>query len=164
MNKLDKKINTYHFIVRTIGCLVVYAGLIFVIIYPKENFEFELIKTVLIVLLSIISALLWVFNFILPFFIFAQYGYKVYDNYILVQKGILFKTTDYIPLKRIQHIERLQGPIQTLFKQATIFIHTAGSNDAIIGLQQDEANDVIHQIRGKLQEYLDSGEAKTDES
>ncbi|BCR35506.1 PH domain-containing protein [Mariniplasma anaerobium] len=164
LNKLDKKVNTYVLVVRTIGSLIVYIGFIFVIFYPKENFGPDIVKPILIGFLSISTILLLIFNFVLPFFIYSLCGYQVQEEYVLIQKGVLFRNTDYIPLKRIQHIERLQGPIQTLFKQSTIIIHTAGSHDIIIGLPQDIANDVIHQIREKLQEYLDSGEAKTDES
>ncbi|MBU1093156.1 MAG: PH domain-containing protein [Firmicutes bacterium] len=164
LNKLDKNINAYHFVVRTIGSLIVYIGLIVVIIYPKGIFGSDIIKPMLIGFFSVVALLFLIFNFVLPFFIHSLYGYRIHESYILVQRGVLFKTTEYIPLKRIQHIERLQGPIQTLFKQSTVFIHTAGSRDAIVGLPQDVANDVIHQIREKLQEYLDSCEGKTDES
>jgi membrane protein YdbS with pleckstrin-like domain len=164
LNKLDKKINTYHFVVRTIGSLIAYIGFAFLIILPKENYMVDIIKPILIGFFSVIILLIIIFNFVLPFFIYSLYGYQVHEDYVLVQKGVLFRNTDYIPIKRIQHIERLQGPIQALFKQSTIIINTAGSRDLIVGLPEDVANDVIHQIREKLQVYLDSCEAKTDES
>jgi hypothetical protein len=86
------------------------------------------------------------------------------DEYVMVQKGVLFRRRDYIPIKRIQHIEKLHGPIQTLFKISTLIIYTAGSNDIIVGIPLDQADDIIHQIREQLQTYLDSDEVKSDES
>jgi hypothetical protein len=164
MNKLAKNINTYHYVIRTILSSIFYIGLILVIFLPVETFGEAIVKTIILIPLSIIVLILLIINFIIPRYIYRLYGYMIEDEYVMVQKGVLFRRRDYIPIKRIQHIEKLHGPIQTLFKISTLIIYTAGSNDIIVGIPLDQADDIIHQIREQLQTYLDSDEVKSDES
>ena len=77
---------------------------------------------------------------------------------------VLFRKISFIPIKRIQHLDKFQGPIQSLFKITTLIIYTAGSNDFIVGIPEDEIDLVIKQIRENLQVYLDSEEVIIDES
>ena len=97
-------------------------------------------------------------------YIYRLHGYQVEEDYIMIKRGVLFRKEDYIPIKRIQHIEGFQGPIQMLFKIKTLIVYTAGSNDIIVGIPANEIEPIIHEIRTKLQSYLDSEEAKQDES
>jgi uncharacterized protein len=164
MKKLDKRINLYHLVVRTIGSMIVYGAFIFVLVTPKDFFDYDIIKTVILIMLGIVVAILLVFNFILFNFVYRLHGYELNEDYFMIQKGVLFRRQDFIPIKRIQHIEKFQGPIQTLFKIHTLIVYTAGSNDQIAGIPSSEVETLIHDIRTKLQSYLDSDEATTDES
>lgn len=163
MKKLDKRINLYYYFARTVFSLIFYISLIVVIVIPKASFEFPIIKTVLLIVLGFIVSILLVSNFIVPRFIYNLHGYELQEEYLMIKKGVIFRREDYIPIKRIQHIEGFQGPIQMLFKIKSLIIYTAGSNDAIIGIPSDEIEPLIHDIRCKLQSYLDSEEAKKDE-
>jgi membrane protein YdbS with pleckstrin-like domain len=164
MKKLARNINAYHYVIRTILSSIFYIGLILVILLPVETFGEAIVKTIILIPLTIIVIILLIINFVIPRYIYRLYGYMIEDDYVMVQKGVLFRRRDYIPIKRIQHIEKLHGPIQTLFKISTLIIYTAGSNDIIVGIPIDQADDVIHQIREQLQTYLDSDEVKSDES
>jgi len=163
MKKLDQRINLYHFIVRTIGSMIFYAAFIAIIIIPKDFFGHSIIKILLLIFFGLIVINLIIFNFILPWYIYSIYGFELTDEYLMIRKGVLFRRQDFIPIKRIQHIEKFQGPIQTLFKIHTLIIYTAGSNDALIGIPSSEIESLVHDVRTRLQSYLDSDEAKKDE-
>lgn len=164
MQKLNSKINLYSFTVRTIGSLILYVGLIVSIVIPAAYYESELIKMLVIAALTIPVCLAAIFNFVLPWFVYKLHGYEHNDDYVVIQKGVIFRRKDYIPIKRIQHIESFQGPVQALFKIHSVMVYTAGSNDMIIGISSKDVEPLIHSIRVKLQSYLDSKEAKTDAS
>jgi uncharacterized protein len=164
LKKLDKNINKYHLIIRTIGSSLFYIGLIIVILIPKDEFGVSMIKYIVIALLGLLVSILLVFNFVIPFYVYSLYGYQIHSDYVMIQKGVLIRSQDYIPIKRIQHIEKFQGPIQSLFKISTIRIFTAGSNDFIVGISSDIVDDIVHQIREQLQVYLDSERSEKDES
>lgn len=164
MKKLSQNINLYQFVVRTIGSSILYAALIIAIVIPHAFYTHETIKLITVLSLSIIVFILVIFNFILPWFIYRLHGYQINELYIVVKKGVLYRRLDYIPIKRIQHIESFQGPIQTLFKIHTLIIYTAGSNDNIIGIPSNKVEPLIHDVRSRLQSYLDSDEGKHDES
>jgi hypothetical protein len=164
MDRLNKNINKYHFTVRTIGASPFYISLIFSLIIPKDDFGLPAVKYFVVGFLSIIVLILIVFNFVLPFFIYSLYGYELHEEYIMIKKGVLFRVNDYIPIKRIQHIEKIQGPVQSLFKITALQIFTAGSNNFLIGLSEATVTELVHKIREKLQVYLDSDEVTKDES
>ena len=162
MQKLNNKINLYSFTVRTIGSIFLYVGLIVAIIIPATYYDSEVIKMIVIIALSILVSLVAIYNFVLPWFVYKLHGYEHNEDYVVIQKGVVFRRKDYIPIKRIQHIESFQGPIQALFKINTIMVYTAGSNDMIVGITSKDVEPLIHSIRIKLQSYLDSKEAQTD--
>ncbi len=164
LRKLDKNINKYHFVIRTLGSIIFYIGFIVVLILPKDTFIEPVIKYIILAILGLLVCFLIVFNFVLPFYVYALFGYQIHEDYVMIQSGVLFRSQDYIPIKRIQHIEKFQGPIQSLFHITTIRVFTAGSSDIIVGVPKDEVDSVIHQIRDQLQQYLDSEEAEKDES
>lgn len=148
---------------RTLLSSVVYIAFIILILLPVDTFGESIIKTIIIVGFSILTLFILCINFVIPRYIYKLYGYEITDTYVLFQKGVLFRRQDFIPIKRIQHIEKLQGPVQSLFKITTVIIYTAGSNDVMIGIDIEKADDMIHDIREKLQVYLDSDEVKRDE-
>jgi len=164
MNKLDKKIKGYHFVVRTMGSLLFYVGLLVVILLPNHLFGALVVKSILIIALGILDLFLVIFNFILPFFIYRLYGYQIEENHVVIYKGVMFRRQLIVPIKRIQHLEKYQGPIQTLFHISSIIIFTAGSNVMIVGVPSDCVDSLIESIRQPLQHYLDSAEVIQDES
>ena len=77
--------------------------------------------------------------------------------------GVLFRRETVLPIKRIQHVELVEGPVQMLLKQATIKIFTAGSVETIWGLSKNDALDVLKEIQTKLNIYLNLDEELKDE-
>ena len=163
MKKLDKRINLYYYLVRTVGSLIFYVSFFIVLFIPQNLFDYPIIKTMFLIGLGFLVPILIIYNFIVPRYIYQLHGYELQEDYLMIKKGVLFRREDYIPIKRIQHIEGFQGPIQMLFKIKTLIIYTAGSTDTIVGIPSNEIEPIIHDIRSKLQTYLDSEEAKKDE-
>lgn len=162
--KLAENINKFHLVTRAIGSSIFYIGFIILIFLPKNLFGEDIFKILALVLLGFIVIILLIFNFVITRFIYKLYGYEINENYLLIKKGVLFRKISFIPIKRIQHLDKFQGPIQSLFKITTLIIYTAGSNDFIVGIPEDEIDLVIKQIRENLQVYLDSEEVIIDES
>lgn len=163
MKKLDKRINLYYYFARTVFSIVFYIGFIVVVFIPKTAYDLPITKTILLISLGLLVFFLLIYNFIIPRYIYQLHGYELQEEYLLIKKGVIFRREDYIPIKRIQHIEGFQGPIQMLFKIKTLIVYTAGTNDNIIGIPSDEIEPLIHDMRSRLQTYLDSEEAKKDE-
>jgi hypothetical protein len=112
---------------------------------------------------SFLTLLALIYNFILPFYVYKKHGYLISEEEIVIETGVLFRQQVNVPIKRIQHIEKRQGPIQILMKQATVVIVTAGSLTNIIGLENEQANEVVASIQEKLNSYLNLDEKLKDE-
>ena len=48
--------------------------------------------------------------------------------------GIFWRSETFVPRTRVQHTDVVQGPLQRLFELATLIVHTAGTQDASVGL------------------------------
>ncbi|HEU4418578.1 MAG TPA: PH domain-containing protein, partial [Planctomycetota bacterium] len=68
--------------------------------------------------------------------------------------GILFVEERAVPVKRMQHIDLVRGPIERLFGLATLVVYTAGNEGSafrVPGLKASRAQelrDLIVQARG----------------
>lgn len=162
MKKLDLKINWYMFTVKTIISLFICALFGF-FIYLTTFSNLLYLKVIVIIISSLIILIAFINSFILSFLTYKYYGYQINEENIHVIKGVLFKSETIIPIKRIQHVEVLEGPIQLLFKQASVLIYTAGSALNITGLSKEKALEVSKSIEGKLVDYLNLDEELRDE-
>lgn len=87
---------------------------------------------------------------IYPIIEYIQWSYLIDEDRIEIKKGIIWRTHTIIPISRIQHVAAASGPIQRLFKLATVSIHTAGGVHTICEL----SSDVAEEICGKLQNVV----------
>ena len=69
-------------------------------------------------------------------------GYAIRDNDLLIQRGIMFRSTTVVPFGRMQFVDVSSGPVSRLFGLATVELHTASaSSDATIpGLPAQDAD------------------------
>ena len=69
-------------------------------------------------------------------------GYAIRDNDLLIQRGIMFRSTTIVPFGRMQFVDVSSGPVSRLFGLATVELHTASaSSDATIpGLPAQDAD------------------------
>lgn len=80
-------------------------------------------------------------------------GYAMRQRDIVFQTGVITRGVTTIPFKRIQHCEITEGPIQKLFKLASLKIFTAGGSSSdlsISGIQKEDAAMIKEFITRKI--------------
>lgn len=60
-------------------------------------------------------------------FAYARWRYAFVDDLLCMRYGILFVEERAVPVRRMQHVDLMRGPIERLFGLATLVVHTAGN-------------------------------------
>ena len=70
-----------------------------------------------------------------------SWGYAERADDLLVRHGLLFRRLSIVPYGRMQFVDVTAGPLDRMFKLATVQLHTAaaGSDAKIPGLDPQEA-------------------------
>lgn len=69
-------------------------------------------------------------------------SYRVDANGLEIRRGVYFRAVINVPRSRVQHTDVAQGPLQRRFGLATLIVHTAGNESAVVelpGLTHDTA-------------------------
>ncbi len=71
----------------------------------------------------------------------AAWAYVERDDDLLVSRGVLVSRLSVVPYGRMQFIDVTAGPLERIFRLATVRMHTAAaaSDARIPGLERDEA-------------------------
>lgn len=72
--------------------------------------------------------------------------YEITNEDLAFQKGYFFRSTTFVPINRIQHIETEQGPFLRKENLIELRIHTAATTHHIAGLDIEEAQELRNQI------------------
>ncbi|MBV8066054.1 MAG: PH domain-containing protein [Actinobacteria bacterium] len=85
----------------------------------------------------------------------AAWGYAERDDDLLVRRGVMFSRLSVVPYGRMQFVDVTAGPLERIFRLATVRLHTAAaaSDARIPGLESAEAT----RLRDRLAEL---GEAQ----
>jgi membrane protein YdbS with pleckstrin-like domain len=69
------------------------------------------------------------------------WGYAERDEDLYVKHGVMFRRLVVVPYGRMQYVDVQSGPLEQLFKIASVHLHTAsaGTSARIPGLSADEA-------------------------
>ncbi len=72
---------------------------------------------------------------------YLSWGYAEREDDLLVRRGVLFAKLSVVPYGRMQFVDVTAGPLERVFKLATVKMHTAAaaSNARIPGLEREEA-------------------------
>ncbi len=76
------------------------------------------------------------------------------DSLLLMRYGILFVEERAVPVRRMQHVDLTRGPIERLFRLATLVVYTAGNEGSAfrvpgLGLKRAQGlRDRIVEARG----------------
>ena len=84
---------------------------------------------------------------------YAARGYVMSEDRLRVVRGLLFSSDTVVPFGRVQHIDLDQGPLERLYKLATLTVHTAGTHNASVhlpGLAHDDAVAMREAIRAHI--------------
>ena len=75
-------------------------------------------------------AALATWSLLAPLLAYWRWRFSIQPALIVVRHGILFHEEKVIPTNRLQHVDLLRGPIETLFGLATLIVFTAGTESA----------------------------------
>jgi membrane protein YdbS with pleckstrin-like domain len=91
--------------------------------------------TVAVVLAGSLAALAFVRNR------FRSWAYTERDEDLIVQRGVMIRRLSVVPYGRMQYVDVTAGPIDRVFRLATVKLHTAAaaSDARIPGLEREEA-------------------------
>jgi uncharacterized protein len=72
---------------------------------------------------------------------YRSWTYTERDEDLIVQRGVMFRRLSVVPYGRMQFVDVTAGPIDRLFRLATVKLHTAAaaSDARIPGLEREEA-------------------------
>lgn len=73
---------------------------------------------------------------------YRAWGYRIDERVLELQRGVIFRVSQLLPLTRLQHVDLRQGPLERHFDLATLALHTAGTREATLripGLRYDDA-------------------------
>jgi hypothetical protein len=80
-------------------------------------------------------------------------GYDMGADRLRVVRGLLFSSDTVVPFGRVQHIDLDQGPLERLYKLASLTVHTAGTHNASVhlpGLAHEDALAMREAIRAHI--------------
>lgn len=80
---------------------------------------------------------------------YARWRYAFRGDLLLLRYGILFVEERAVPVRRMQHVDLVRGPIERLFGLATLVVFTAGNEGSafrVPGLRAAHAQDLRDRI------------------
>lgn len=81
---------------------------------------------------------------------YSNWGFKVREDHLYIEHGVLKKTYSMVPYVRVQHIDTDRGPVDRALGLSTLRVYTAGSKGADIkvpGLEKGEASELQKSLR-----------------
>ncbi|MFT4892825.1 MAG: membrane protein YdbS with pleckstrin-like domain [Candidatus Nanohaloarchaea archaeon] len=81
---------------------------------------------------------------------YSNWGFKVVEDHLYIEHGVIKKTYSMVPYVRVQHIDTDRGPIDRFLGLSTLRVYTAGSKGADIripGLDRQEASELQKKLR-----------------
>ena len=72
---------------------------------------------------------------------FRSWAYQERDEDLIVERGVMVRRLSVVPYGRMQFVDVTAGPVDQVFRLATVRLHTAAaaSDARIPGLERDEA-------------------------
>jgi len=148
-SRVDKKAKTKWRVSRLAG-LVVLAIMSAIVMLAVVGIG-EIPLTILAGVVCGIVLLLQLVNLIVyPIIEYIQWTYLVDDDRIEIKKGIFWRSHTVIPISRIQHVSSKSGPLQNIFKLATVEIHTAGGVHKIEEINKDTAVQICELLKNMV--------------
>lgn len=81
---------------------------------------------------------------------YSNWGFKVVEDHLYIEHGVIKKTYSMVPYVRVQHIDTDRGPLDRFLGLSTLRVYTAGSKGADIripGLDRQEASELQKKLR-----------------
>lgn len=144
---------------RALGCMYVATALASVIalavigavnwlwIFPKDM---DMLKAVSLALMILI-----LFDALAsPYFRYHRYRYSINEECIDIKEGYLFVKRNIVPIERLHKLQTWKGPIDQMFKVAKVVVTTAGGDVTIRFLEEEKAEQIAENLRGRINEIV----------
>lgn len=115
-------------------------------------YAFEFIY--LLIPVAFLDLVVLIYAYVFPKLQYDRYKYIINEKEIIVKSGVIFKSTFVIPLVQVQDISTTQTPFQILFKIKSVTLSTAGSNHLIVGINDSVAEEIIQDVKEKVNLYV----------
>lgn len=144
---------------RALGCMYVATALASVIalavigavnwlwIFPKDMDTLKAVSLALMILI-LFDALAS------PYFRYHRYRYSINEECIDIKEGYLFVKRNIVPIERLHKLQTLKGPIDQMFKVAKVVVTTAGGDVTIRFLEEEKAEQIAENLRGRINEIV----------
>ena len=144
---------------RALGCMYVATALASVIalavigavnwlwIFPKDMDMLKAVSLALVIL-TLFDALAS------PYFRYHRYRYSINEECIDIKEGYLFVKRNIVPIERLHKLQTLKGPIDQMFKVAKVVVTTAGGDVTIRFLEEEKAEQISENLRGRINEIV----------
>ena len=144
---------------RALGCMYVATALASVIalavigavnwlwIFPKDMDMLKAVSLALVIL-TLFDALAS------PYFRYHRYRYSINEECIDIKEGYLFVKRNIVPIERLHKLHTFKGPIDQMFKVAKVVVTTAGGDVTIRFLEEEKAEQIAENLRGRINEIV----------
>ena len=85
-------------------------------------------------------------TFAMPEVRYRRWRYEIRDDEIDLRHGLLSVKRTLVPIRRVQHVDTSQGPLQGSFHLASVAFHTAAGETEIPALRRHEADEVRRRV------------------
>jgi uncharacterized protein len=92
-------------------------------------------------------------GFISPGRRYRAWGWRMDEEELRLAHGIYTQVETLVPLKRVQHLDIAQGPLERAFGVCRLLLHTAGTAHSLVvlpGLSRDTAEAMRADIRARI--------------
>lgn len=83
---------------------------------------------------------------LIPYIRWKKWRYSLDEKEIQLRRGVLVTTNSLVPVRRVQHVDTRQGPMENIFDLATVAISTAATTHIIPLLDENKAEEVRDEI------------------
>ena len=86
---------------------------------------------------------------------YRSWGYRMDEEELRLAHGVITQTETLVPLKRVQHLDISQGPLERAFGVCRLVLHTAGTaNSEVVlpGLSRETAEAMRAEIRAHIRQ------------
>lgn len=147
-DRLERRVVAYWMIGDTITAVVL-AGIAWFVARPLLSQHWDLWSpTWNAVLLGACVAIV-ALAVLAPPLAYARWRYGFHGDLLLMRYGILFVEERAVPVRRMQHVDLVRGPIERLFGLATLVVFTAGNEGSafrVPGLRVGRAQELRNRI------------------
>jgi len=81
---------------------------------------------------------------------YRRWGYRVEDDALALERGVLTVVESSVPYVRVQHVDTQRGPVERLLGLSRVVVYTAGSRGADVsvpGLDTERAEELHDRLR-----------------